>query len=203
MKQKIILSLTSFALGFMLILTALVPLSISFHVPCFIGLVGFILLLVALIYGLKKIYDGKRKDAKLISSRLTPLYKFYLPITFFSCLLFNTLMILLNIYPGDDVGIFVALEIMFIIWLTLALPFSKLYEVYLDNNQIIITNFLNESILQTNCVISVKRYFLVLYRLKIVKETGTQKIIFLPHFLEFSYLVTPKSIKELKSRINY
>lgn len=204
MKQRIIISLTSFAIGFILVLLALVPLRIDFQVPFIIGFIGLILLLTAFVYGLIILYPRKKQDGKLISSRLTPVYKFYVPVTFIACLLFNTLLILLDIYPGNDISIFIVLEIMFIIWLALFIPCIRLRLVHLNNNQIVTTNFLEESTLQTSSIKSVKRYFIFLYRLNIEKGTSSQKIILLPRLTEFSNLfITPKSIKELKSLINH
>jgi len=204
MKQRIIISLTFFAIGFIFILTVLVPLRLNFKMPYVIGIIGIILLLTAFIYGIIILYAEKRNESKLISSRLTPLYKFYFPVTFIACLLFNTLLILLDIYPGNDVSIFIVLEIMFVIWLVLFIPCLKLQLVYIANNKIITTNFLNEYVLHKTNVKSVKRYFLFFYRLNLDKGTGLQSIIFLPRLTEFSMLfVTPKSIKELKSQINH
>jgi hypothetical protein len=204
MKQRIIISLTSFAIGFILVLLALVPLRIDFQVPFIIGLIGLILLLTAFVYGLAILYPRKKQDGKLISSRLTPVYKFYFPVTFIACLLFNTLLILLDIYPGNDISIFIVLEIMFIIWLALFIPCIRLRLIHLNNNQIITTNFLEESTLQISSIKSVKRYFIFLYKLNIGKGTSSQKIILLPRLTEFSNLfITPKSIKELKSLINH
>lgn len=204
MKQRIIISLTSFAIGFMLVLLTLVPLRIDSQVPFIIGFIGLIFLLTAFVYGLAILYLRKKQGGKLISSRLTPVYKFYFPVTFIACLLFNTMLIFLDIYPGNDISIFIVLEIMFIIWLALFIPFIRLRLIYLNNNQIITTNFLEESTLQTSSIKSVKRYFIFLYKLNIEKGTSSQKIILLPRLKEFSILfITPKSIKELKSLINH
>ena len=188
MKRKIIISLTSFALGLILVLIDRVPLRLNLKVPSIIGLIGLIILLIAFVYGLIILYSRKKQDCKLISSRLTPVYKFYFPVTFITCLLFNTLLILLDIYPGNDISIFIVLEIMLIIWLAFFIPCIKLRLVYLNNNQIITINFLDESSFQISSIISLKRYFIFLYKLNIEKGTNTQKIIILPRLTEFSNL---------------
>ncbi len=203
MKQKIIVTLLSFAIGLMLALSALIPLRIAFQVPFIIGFTGLVLLLSGFARGLIILYPKKRQNAKLISSRLTPVYKFYLPVTIMICLLFNTLLISLDIYPGNDISIFIVLEIMFIIWLALAIPDMNLHSIYLINKQIIVTDFVGESAFHVSDIKCVKRYFIFFYRLTIVKGISSQKILFLPRLTESSiFFITPKSVKELKSLIN-
>ncbi len=204
MKQRIIISLTSFSIGFILILLALVPLRINFQVPFIIGPIGLTILLTAFVYGLLLLYPKKKQDSKLISSRLTPVYKFYFPVTFMACLLFNTLLILLNIYPGNDISIFIIFEIMLIIWLALFIPCIRLHLIHLNNNQIVTSNFIEETTLQISSIKIVKRYFIFFYRLNIEKEKNSQKIIFLPRLMKFSNIfITPRYITELKYLINH
>ena len=204
MKYKIIISLTLFATGLIFVLISSIPLRINFEIPHLFEPTGIILLISTFIYGVvttNKV-NIKNRNNKRLSSLLTPIYKFYFPTIFIITFIFNTALICFNIYPGEDISIFIVLELIFIIWIILAIPNSKLRIVYLDKNNIITTNYITKYIVPSNNIKSIERHFVVLYSISLKNNKDIQRIIFLPRQDGFpNIFTTPKSVQVLRTII--
>ncbi len=204
MKYKIIISLTFFATGLIFVLISSIPLRINFEIPHLFEPTGIILLISTFIYGVvttNKV-NIKNRNNKRLSSLLTPIYKFYFPTIFIITFIFNTSLICFNIYPGEDISIFIVLELIFIIWIILAIPNSKLRIVYLDKNNIITTNYITKYIVPSNNIKSIERHFIVLYSISLKNNKDIQRIIFLPRQDGFpNIFTTPKSVQVLRTII--
>ena len=204
MKYKIIISLTLFATGIIFVLISSIPLRINFEIPHLFEPTGIILLISTFIYGVvttNKV-NIKNRNNKRLSSLLTPIYKFYFPTIFIITFIFNTALICFNIYPGEDISLFIVLELMFIIWIILAIPNSKLRIVYLDKNNIITTNYITKYIVPSNNIKSIERHFVVLYSISLKNNKDIQRIIFLPRQDGFpNIFTTPKSVQVLRTII--
>jgi len=204
MKYKIIISLTLFATGLIFVLISSIPLRINFEIPHLFEPTGIILLISTFIYGVvttNKV-NIKNRNNKRLSSLLTPIYKFYFPTIFIITFIFNTSLICFNIYPGEDISIFIVLELIFIIWIILAIPNSKLRIVYLDKNNIITTNYITKYIVPSNNIKSIERHFVVLYSISLKNNKDIQRIIFLPRQDGFpNIFTTPKSVQVLRTII--
>jgi len=202
MKLRISITLILFAIGLLFVLISLIPLRLDFEVPHVFKPTGIILLAATFIYGFAKINTVilNYKNYTRISSQLTPIYKFYFPTIFIVAFVFNTSLICFNIYPGDDISIFFVLEFMFIIWIILAIPNSKLHMVCLYKNNIVATNYINKYILPSNDIKCIERYFVFFYSVTFENEVSVRKIIFLPQKDVFPNLfITPKSVQKLKA----
>lgn len=203
MKQQIIISTTFFTVGFSIVLLYLLSVSSTKEEPLF-GLLGIGLVSFSLGYSLARLHPKNISRSKTISSRATPIYKFIIPLSFFILFLFNTLLILLKKYPGDDVSIFMTIEIMIAIWVILFIPYMKLSVVSIDNNRLIASNFHNELIFQISDMKKINRCFLFLYRIHFIRGKSKKSIVFLPRFTESSNVfATPRSVKILKCLITH
>ena len=204
MKNKILILIIIYAISFAIFLFTSIPIRISFKIPQIIKFIALFFLIFSFLYGQVLLYPKKIKGHKLISSRLTSIYKFYLPVMFIICILINTFWIVLNIFPGKEISFFIALNIMFIIWLIFSIPYTKLKLIYLTDDHIISSDYFKNLIFSFHEIQSVNRYFFVLYRIKIKKgDSNIIKLIILPKLTEFSNIfITPHSIMKLKSIIN-
>lgn len=199
MKQKIISTFSAFAIGLFLILITIVPIRITVKIDPIIGCFGLLMFFATCIYSLKLLSAKDKKKQKLISSKLTPLYKFHIPVIILTCLLFVLLLVFFDLFPGKDIAVFIVISIMLFIWLMLFIPFYKLHQVYVQNKKVVIDDFFTQTVLETTEIIDVERYFIFLYRIK----TNTRKIVFLPPISLISNLFyVPKCVQELKSIIN-
>ena len=203
MRQKIIISVIIYITGIVLTLISFIPLRPDMQFSNSVGFFGIVLLVASLVFGVigltkeKKIVKGK-----MISSRLTPLYKIYIPIFIVILFIVNNLLILLDSYPSNDISVFFAMEIILIIWLVLFLPCVKLHDVYLENNQIITINFFNRAVLKVTDIKKIRRFLIFFYKIKLDKMAGSHTIVMLPKLTESTNLfTTPKSIKVLKNLI--
>ncbi len=88
MKQKIIITFIVFALGLFLILITNVPIRLTVKIDPIINRLGLLLFFATLIYSLKLLSTKVQKKQKLISSKLTPLYKFHIPVIILVCCLY-------------------------------------------------------------------------------------------------------------------
>jgi energy-converting hydrogenase Eha subunit C len=204
MKYKIIISLTLFATGLIFVLISSMPLRINFEIPQLFEPTGIILLLSTFMYGVVTTNEvnTKNRNNKRLSSLLTPIYKFYFPTIFIITFIFNTALICFNIYPGEDISLFIVLELIFTIWIILAIPNSKLRIVYLDKNNIITTNYITKYIVPSNNIKSIERHFVVLYSISLKNNKDIQRIIFLPRQDGFpNIFTTPKSVQVLRTII--
>ena len=138
----------------------------------------------------------EEKSGTMITSTLTPMYKFYLPTFIIEMLVFNTILLTFNTYPGNDISVFIAVEIMLVFWVILLFPCLKLYQMYLKDGKIIVTNFFSSDVFSENDIKKVHRFFIFFFKVKLSK---TSFIIF-PKFSEsVNLFVTPKSIRLLKN----
>ncbi len=73
-------------------------------------LLGIFVLLIVVILGLISLNKiNKTDEALIISSNLTPFYKFYFPTFIIVTLIFNTVSFLLKTYPLGDISISIIL----------------------------------------------------------------------------------------------
>lgn len=198
MKKKIIISLLLYALGIEVGIILLFPFAGETQISIIFGIFALILSVLSLIYGIILMNNRKKNKYVIITSKLTILYKFYIPIFTIDILIFNTILLLFNIYPEKDISVFVVVEIMLVLWILLLLPCIKLYQIYLKDDNIIIDNYLKINVFNKNEVKEIKRFFVFFYKIKL---NNTSFIIF-PKFLGIINLfVTPKSIRIFKNLI--
>lgn len=201
MKQKVLFSLIAYILGIILTIISFVPFRVSYHVSGLIGYLGLIIIVFSIFYGHIEMNKFVKKG-KQISSRLTPLYKFYMPVGNFLLFLINGLQLFFDVYPGDDITPFIALEIMSFIWGIMFIPLLKMQAIYLNKNLIIATDYFNIIEIKTSSLVEVSRYFIFYYSIKLKDTNGAKTIDILPKLSEaHSPFVTPKSIKRLKRLI--
>lgn len=181
------------ALGFVF----LFPFANEPQISSVFGSFCIIMAIGALFYGLI-LLNFNKKEGDIITSVLTPLYKFYLPILIIEILLFNTILIVFNIYPGNDISVFIVVEIMLIIWILLLVPCFKLHQFTLNGNELLVTNYYNSRKFKIYDIVKVHRFFIFFFRVKLKNTT----IIMLPKITESANLFgTPKSIKRLKNAL--
>ncbi len=197
MKKNILISLLLYIIGIALGFIFLFPFADEPQDSYVFGFLGIIISIVALIYGLVLVRI-KKKDRVLITSVLTPLYKFYLPIFTLEMLVFNTSLIVFDNYPGNDISVFVAVEIMLFIWVLLLIPCFKLHQISLKGDELIVTNYYNSKKLKITDIEKVHRFFIFFFKVKL-RECS---FIILPKITESANLFAiPKSIKLLKPSI--
>ncbi len=195
MKQKIIVSLVLYIFGIVMGFIFLFPFGGEFQNSITFGIFALVLSVSSLMYGIILMNSRKESKGIMITSRLTPLYKFYIPTFIIEILFFNTILLLFNIYPGDDISIFIVVEVMLVLGVLLLLPCIKLYRTYLKDSEIIVDNFFKTNVFSRNEVRDVQRVYIFLYKLKLNK---TSFIIF-PKFSEsVNLFIIPRSIKILK-----
>lgn len=148
MKQKIIITFIVFAIGLFLILITNVPIRITVKIDPIINRFGLLLFFSTLIYSLKLLSTKDQKKQKIISSKMTPFYKFHIPVIILTCLLFVLLLVFFDLYPGNEIGVFISIAFMLFIWLLLFLPYYKLQKVYVQNNKIVIDDFFTQTVLK-------------------------------------------------------
>jgi len=203
MKKKFIISIIIFAISFAVIIFTIFSSHLNFKTVQIITFISLAILLLSFIYGQIILYPKKIKEYKLISSRLTSIFKFYLPTIFITCFFTNTSWIILNIFPGKDITLAYALDILFIAWFVLEIRHMKSKLIYINKKHIIVSNYFSINEYSIHEVSEVNRFFIInIYTITIENETGINKLIFLPKFAETTIpFITPESIKILRSYI--
>lgn len=198
MKQKIIISLVFYVLGFAMGFILLFPFAGKAHFSDTFGIFGLAVSATSLIYGLIIMNVRGNKGRTTITSKLTPLYKFYIPILITELFVFNAILLVFNIYPDNDISIFIAVEVILVLWVLLLLPCFKLSQMYLQDGKIVVCNYIDEREFNEKEVKKVRRFFIFFFKIKLNKVS----FIILPKLSEsVNLFVTPKSIRILKNLI--
>ena len=116
------------------------------------------------------------KKKKRLSSNLTLLYKYFVP------LLPIVLAIMVNLIIDKDAnqGYFIPLNLFFLIFFLI--PFIQLKDlkkVEYDKNNLIVSNFIKTEIYKLKNVLGVKRLFFFFYKITVQTESEIIKIKFL------------------------
>ena len=198
MKRKLIISLILYISGIAMGFVLLFPFAREVQISSTFGVFGIIVSAVALIYGVIIMKIREEKSGAMITSTLTPIYKFYLPTFIIEMLVFNTILLTFNTYPGNDTSVFIAVEVMLVFWVILLYPCLKLYQMYLKDGKIVVNNYFNSSVISPREVKKIHRFFIFFFKVKL----GKTSFIILPKFSEATNLfITPKSIQVLKNLI--
>lgn len=143
-----------------------------------------------------------KNNRKKLSSDITLVYKYILPIGF---VLF---VIALNIAYSIDkeiVGInnIIPLNVGFVIMLFLFIPFFRLKKVSYSVKKMYVSNYSNESTINISSVKRIKRYLIYFYKIYYTDGNNSKSIIFMPHINEAIFLfLKPKSIKEFEKLLS-
>lgn len=196
MKRKIIISLILYISGIAVGFVSLFPFAGEVQYSSIFGVFGLSISVIALLYGIIIMNVREEKSGAVITSKLTPLYKFYIPTFIIEILVFNTILLLFNIYPGNDISVFIVIEVMLVLWMLLFLPCIKLYQMSLKDGKIIVTNYFNTDAFRVSEIKKVRRFFIFFFKVKLSQTS----FIILPKLSESANLfVIPKSIRLLKN----
>lgn len=155
---------------------------------------GLGLAIGSLIYGSILMNLYVTRNGKLITSILTPIYKYYLPTLILEILLFNTVLFVSDIYPGNDISIFLLIEIMLFIWLLLLIPCFKLKQLSVRNKNFIATDYFKTIEFNAADIVKVNRFCMLFFKVKL--DSGS--FVVFPKLLESLDLFNiPKSIRLL------
>lgn len=198
MKQKTIISLVFYVVGLAMGFILLFPFAGKAQFSNTFGIFGLAVSAASLIIGLIIMNVRRYKVYTTITSILTPLYKFYIPILIIEMFVFNTILLVFNIYPGSDISVFIVLEVMFVFWALLLFPCFNLSQMDLKDGKIIAYNYFNSNEFNEKEIKKVNRFFIFFFKVKLTKVS----FIILPKLSESANLfATPKSIRMLKDLI--
>jgi hypothetical protein len=111
-------------------------------------------------------YKITKQSKSYLTSRLTALHKFIFPITVIILLFFVAFLIAFNLFPGNDVGIFIALGIVLLIWLRLSFLLNlKLFHLLIVKDKMVLFDYNNHIEINKNDVKEVKTYFFLYYKI--------------------------------------
>ncbi len=190
--MRTLISLVFYVLGLAMGFILLFPFAGKAQSSYTFGILGLAIAAAALIYGIIIMNDGKHIGSTMITSSLTPLYKFFIPILTIELFVFNSILLVFSIYPGNDISIFIALEVMLVVWLLLLFPCFKLSQIELKDGKVIASNFFSTSEFNRKDVKRIKRYFIFYYKVK----TNKTSLVILPKLSEsVNLFVIPKSIR--------
>lgn len=155
-------------------------------------------------------YLSFKNSTKLISnniyaSKLTSIYKYYIPITYITWVIVNVVTYVLNIYTVEIIRI-EDLCFQFFGVLLLLIPFTQLKLLFIENKEIIIYNYSKPLKFNMKDVAKIKRLFFIFAVIEIRNNTMKRKYFIMPRLDEFWYLNyfnDSKSLKEIKSKIIY
>ncbi len=142
-----------------------------------------------------------KKNKKRITTRLTIVYKFILPIILIGILIALNLAIK-EVANRTDILVINGLCLFL---LTIGyLPMSNIKEIHIDSKKIYCSNYFSEKEYELKTIIKVKRWFFFHYRIFLEKDGNIKKIKFLPlEFLSLTYLFKkPDSVIILERKIN-
>lgn len=178
---KVIVSFWLFGISGVILIFSLLPLNVAFRFPVFVPYVAGVLIGACVWYGVwalnKRAYQY---DSKLLSSRLTPFFRFFIPLILLVVFVATTLILVLK---WNIPTYFLPLLIIDGIVLLLAYPayrLCRLNVVYVVSNFIIVSNFFKEETFSVLAIISLKYYLPGIYRLQVDKYLVCENYLFVP-----------------------
>ena len=182
---KVIVSFWLFGISGVVFLFSLIPLKIDFHFPHYIPYIAGGLMCLCVWYGVWAL--NKRTfqyDSKLLSSRLTPFCRFFIPLILLAVFVSATFLLLLGWYTPPY---FLPLLISDVVVVLLAYPVYRLCRlnvVYSVSNFVIVSNFFKEETFSVLAIISLKNYLPGVYRLQVDKYLVCENYLFIPSISE-------------------
>tara|TARA_R110002051_G_C8544299_1_gene471675 strand:+ start:90 stop:533 length:444 start_codon:yes stop_codon:yes gene_type:complete len=144
---------------------------------------------------------AKKKNRKRISSKLTVLYKFVLPVILI-CILTALNLAIKEVASTTDL---IVINVLCFFMLTIGyLPMSNIKKVHVDSKKIYCSNYISEKEYEIKTIFKVKRWLFFHYRIFVKTDGQIKKIKFLPlEFGSLNYLfIKPDSILKLEQNIN-
>lgn len=178
---KVIVSFWLFGISGVVLIFSLLPLSIDFRFPFFVSYLAGAIMCLCVGYGVWAL--NKRAfqyDSKLLSSRLTPFCRFFVPLILLVAFFAATLLLLLGWYTPQY---FLPLLIVDVVAVALAYPVYRLYRlsvVYSVSNFIIVSDFFKEETFSVLAIISLRSYFPGIFRLQVDKYLVCENYLFIP-----------------------
>ncbi|MGQ1945468.1 hypothetical protein ACT3CD_00020 [Geofilum sp. OHC36d9] len=145
--------------------------------------------------------SSKKNNKKRITTRLTIVYKFILPVILIGILVALNLAIK-EVASKTDL---IVINCLCLIMMTIGyLPMLNIKKVHIDSKKVYCSNYFSEKEYELKSIIKVKRWLIFHYRIFLEKEGKIKKIKFLPfEFLRLDYLLKkPDSIVKLERRID-
>jgi len=152
-----------FVIFFIISLVLITPYNSNPSISFGFGLICFFLAFFNAVFFVIKI----NKNLNILSSSLSPFYKFILPIGFFILFFFNAILIAFHLYPGNNVFLFYALQMMFFFWIVFSIPSMKLHAMSIKQDKIILNNYFEEFVFLKKDLISIKSYMFFYYKIKL------------------------------------
>jgi hypothetical protein len=144
--------------------------------------------------------DNASQKKKRQSSLLTIFYKFFIPIIFIGFLFILNHLIRGKATREDLIGI----NISFIVVMTIAnLPTLNVKKVFSDSKNLYVSNYFYEKEYKLESIISINRWLVFFFRIRLEEAGKTKKIKYLPReFGSVRYLLRkPNSIIELEKLV--
>lgn len=182
-KLRFVFCCFMFSITGVIFVLSLIPLNINFSFWQYqTYLVGIILLLILSysIFFLNK--NIQKKDGKLLSSYMTPVYKFFVPLALLICLIANNLLLICKWFCPEDLPIFICFNIIIVIFLFF--PDYRLKTLYVVGNSVIVSNFFKEKTYQFSEIVELKSKKLYLYQLDVYQDGKILKYKIMPHSSE-------------------
>lgn len=182
---KVIVSFWLFGISGVVLIFSLLPLNLAFRFSSFVPYLTGAVMCLCVWYGVWAL--NKRAfqyDSKLLSSRLTPFYRFFIPLILLVVFVAVTLLLVLEWNVPQH---FFPLVIVDAIVVVLAYPvyrFCRLNVVYSVSNFVIVSNFFKEETFSVLAIISLRNYLPGIYRLQVDKYLVCENYLFIPSISE-------------------
>ena len=182
---KVIVSFWLFGISGVVLIFSLLPLNLAFRFPSFVPYLTGAVMCLCVWYGVWAL--NKRAfqyDSKLLSSRLTPFYRFFIPLILLVVFVAVTLLLVLEWNVPQH---FFPLVIVDAIVVVLAYPtyrLCRLNVVYSVSNFVIVSNFFKEETFSVLAIISLRNYLPGIYRLQVDKYLVCENYLFIPSISE-------------------
>lgn len=142
----------------------------------------------------------KKNKRQELSSRVTFLYKYIIPIGF---LLFtvglNIVYLIDKSILGESILPFNVLLFFTVFFL---IPLIRLKKVYYDNKRLYISNYIDDDVFRLIDVMKIKRHLIYFYKIYYKQGNDLKTLIFMPHINEAVIIfIKPNSVKVFEKRL--
>lgn len=139
---------------------------------------------------------------KKLSSNITVIYKFIIPIGLLVLMMGLNLALIFNTgFISKET--LIPLDVFFCFFSLFLIPLIKLKKVEYDNKYLYVSNYYKQYRITNKNIKKVKRHLIYFYKITYYQNGIKKSMIFLPHINEvfFSFFSKPRSIKEFEKLI--
>ncbi len=209
MKNQLLISLlTLYSVLFLSVLFVFISNQLGIDINSIFVWILIVSMIGVVIYLIVSQINPNKIEGKLISSKLTPLYKFIVPLTSFLAFVFYTSLYLLRLIPSFEQTVIIAFDLFCLTFLIASFfpssPFAWYCKLYLCEDKLVIDDYFKCTEIKYRDIVNLECSLFKTYRIEVVIDNKKKSYYFISTIFEgiLIFYISPniKKIHEIIKR---